>query len=125
MFDGKFPIVHVDSLSNAIIAALHGKGPYIVSDQMTSLRSIAMTLQRHADSYVPIKAPVEMARMGATVLEWVSRFSRMKPLMANVQIDFITNGSEPISERVVHELGWNPVSLDEGIAKYLEMRQTG
>ena len=43
----------------------------------------------------------------------------------NVQIDFITNGSEPVSERSVHELGWNPVSLHEGIVKYLEMRPIG
>ena len=43
----------------------------------------------------------------------------------NVQIDFITNGSEPVSERTVHELGWNPVSLDEGIVKFLEMRPIG
>jgi len=125
VFDGRFPIVHVDSLSNAIIAALQGNGPYIVSDQMTSLKYIAETLRRHVDSYVPISAPVKMARMGATVLEWVSRFARMKPLMANVQIDFITNGSEPVPERTVHDLGWNPVSLDEGLVKYLGMRPFG
>jgi nucleoside-diphosphate-sugar epimerase len=125
VFDGEFPVVHVDSLANAIIAAFQGDGPYIVIDQMTSLRSIAVALKRHADSYVPIKAPVEMARMGATLLEWVSRFTGIKPLMANVQIDFIMNGSEPISERSIHDLGWNPVSLDEGLVKYLGMRPFG
>lgn len=78
-------------MANAIIAALQGNGTYIVSDQMTSLRSIAVTLKQYADSYVPFKALVEMARMGANVLEWVSKFTRMNPLMANVQIDFITS----------------------------------
>ena len=91
-------------MANAIIAALQGNGPYIVSDQMASLKSLAVTLYRHAYSYVPFKARVEMAKMGATVLEWVSRFARMKPLMANVQIDFITNGNGPLSVRAVHDL---------------------
>lgn len=111
-------------MANAVIAALQGYGSYIVSDQMTSLKSIAVTVKRHADSYVPFKAPVEMARMGATVMEWVSKCTHMNPMMANVQIDFITNGSEPISERAVHELGWSPVSLDEGLVRYLEVRPT-
>jgi hypothetical protein len=43
--------------------------------------------------------------------------------MARVQIDFITQGFEPVSERMIHELGWRPRTLDEGLVKYLEKRQ--
>jgi nucleoside-diphosphate-sugar epimerase len=124
VFDGRFPVVHADSLAEAIIASMSGEGAYIVSEQMTTLKAIATVLRQRADSYVPLNAPVKMARAGATVLEWVSRLARTRPIMARVQIDFITQGIEPISERIIDELGWRPRTLDEGLAKYLEMRPT-
>ena len=120
VFDGRFPVVHIDSLAQAIIASLSGEGPYIASEQMTTLKTIALVLREHADSYVPLSAPVKLARAGATVLEWVARFTRTTPIMARVQIDFITQGIEPRSERITHELGWRPKTLDEGLAKHLE-----
>jgi len=119
VFKGHFPVVHADSLAEAIIASLSGKGAYIVSEQMTTLKAIAKLLRQHADSYVPLNAPVQMARAGATVLEWVSRLTRTRPIMARVQIDFITQGIEPRSERITHELGWRSRTLDEGLAIYL------
>ena len=87
---------------------------------MTTLKAIATVVRQHGDSYVPLNAPVELARAGATVLEWVARFTRTRPIIARVQIDFITQGIEPRSERIAHELGWRPRTLDEGLAKYLE-----
>ena len=120
VFDGRFPVVHADSLAEAIITSLSGEGPYIVSEQMTTLKAIATVLRQHADSYVPLNAPVKLARAGATVLEWVARFTRTRPIMARVQIDFITQGIEPRSERITRERGWRPKTLDEGLAKYLE-----
>ena len=87
---------------------------------MTTLKLIATVLRQHADSYVPLNAPVKLARAGATVLEWVARFTRTRPIMARVQIDFITQGIEPRSERITRERGWRPKTLDEGLAKYLE-----
>jgi dihydroflavonol-4-reductase len=120
VFDGRFPVVHADSLAQAIIASLSGEGPYIVSEQMTTLKAIATLLRQHENSYVPINAPVKMASAGATVLEWISRLTGTTPIMARVQIDFITQGMEPRSERITHERGWRPRTLDEGLAKYLE-----
>ena len=122
VFDGRFPVVHADSLAEAIIASLSGEGAYIVSEQMTTLKAIAMVLRQHTDSYVPLNAPVKMASAGAAVLEWVSRLAGTRPIMARVQIDFITQGIEPVSERITYELGWHPRTLDEGLAKYLENR---
>ena len=122
VFDGRFPVVHADSLAEAIIASLSGEGAYIVSEQMTTLKAIARVLRQHADSYVPLNAPVKMASAGATVLEWVARFAGTRPIMARVQIDFITQGIEPVSERIIDERGWRPRTLDEGLAKYLENR---
>jgi nucleoside-diphosphate-sugar epimerase len=122
VFKGRFPVIHADSLAEAIVASLSGEGAYIVSEQMTTLRAIAKSLRQHTDSYVPLNTSVKIARAGATVLEWVSRLARTRPIMARVQIDFITQGFEPISERMTHELGWRPRTLDEGLVKYLEKR---
>lgn len=123
VFKGRFPVISADFLADAIVASLAGEGAYIVSEQMATLRGIAKALRQHTDSYVPLNASVKIARAGATVLEWVSRLARTRPIMARVQIDFITQGFEPISERMIHELGWRPRTLDEGLAKYLGKKQ--
>ncbi len=117
---GRFPVVHVDSLADAIIASLSSEGAYIVSDQMTTLKAIAIFLRRHAGSYVPLNAPVQIVRAGATVFEGVARLAQTRPLMARVQIDFITKGIEPKSERITEELDWQPLTLDEGLLRYVE-----
>lgn len=122
--EGRFPVVHVDSLAGAIITSLSSEGAYIVSEQMTTLKAIALSLRRHADSYVPFNAPVQFVRAGATVLEWVARIAQTRPPMARVQIDFITKEIEPISERITEEIGWHPLTLDEGLLRYLETRST-
>jgi nucleoside-diphosphate-sugar epimerase len=123
IFDGRFPVVHASFLAEAIIAAMRRDGAFIVSDQMTTLKSIAMVLRQFTESYIPPTAPVQIARSGAIMAEWVSRVTRTKPLMARVQIDFITNGSEPLPERIIHEIGWQPTTLADGLRQYLAMRR--
>ncbi len=122
VFDGRFPIVHADSLAEAVVATLSGEGPYIVSEQMTTLKAIALQLRQHADSYVPRNAPVGLARAGAALLEWLCRLAGTRPIMARVQIDFITRGIEPISERLSQDSDWHPRTLDAGLARYLAAR---
>ena len=60
--DTKFPVVHTESLAAAIVSTLDKSGPYLVSDQMTSLKEIAFTLRSLADAYVPPTVPVWVAR---------------------------------------------------------------
>ncbi len=120
IFEGRFPVVHADSLAGAIIGTLSGEGAYIVSDQMTTLKAIAGLLRRHADSYVPINAPVGVVRAGAAVLERAAGLTGTRPIMARVQIDFVTQGMEPVSERIIRERGWHPLALEEGLVRYLE-----
>ncbi len=120
IFEGRFPVVHADSLAQGIIASLSGEGAYIVSDQMTTLKTIARSLRRHADSYVPISAPVSLVRAGAAVLERAAGLTGTRPMMARVQIDFVTQGIEPLSERIIRDRGWQPLTLEEGLVRYLE-----
>ena len=121
--EGRFPVVHADSLATAIVQSIGEAGAaYIVSDQMTSLKEVALTLRHHARSYVPPTAPLWMAHSTTGVLESLARLTRTKPVMARVQIEFITKGWEPRSERAEKDLGWKPWTLSEGIQKYLKDR---
>ena len=120
VFEGWFPLVHVESLADAVVRSLGVPGQFIVSDQMTTLKEIARTLRKYAGSYVPPTAPVRFAELGATMLEGLSRVTRRPPAMAHVQIDFITKGWEPKPDRANEELGWQALSIDEGIQRYLQ-----
>ena len=59
-----FPVVHVESLTDAIIKSLDMPGAYIVSDQMTSLKDIAQTMRKQAWSYVPLIMPLWIVMIG-------------------------------------------------------------
>ncbi len=82
---------------------------------MTSLAEIALTLRQSVRSYVPVVAPVSVARLGAHGLQALSRVTRRPPLMASVQIDYITKGWEPKSDLAVSQLGWQPLPLAQGL----------
>jgi nucleoside-diphosphate-sugar epimerase len=49
---GRFPLVHADSLAQGVASALHHEGPFILSDEMCDLPTLARTLRRDARSYV-------------------------------------------------------------------------
>lgn len=121
--NGRFPVVHVDSLADAVVRSLDRPGKaYIVSDQMTTLRDIALTLRKHGPSYVPLTMPFWVAQAGAFFLEPFARLFRSRPIVAKIQLNFISKGLKPIAERAQKELGWKPLSLDEGIRIYLRER---
>jgi len=42
--------------------------------------------------------------------------------MSRVQLEFITKGLEPRSDRAQDEPGWKPLSLSQGISEYLKDR---
>ena len=122
IIDGHFRIVHADSLATAILRSLGKPRAYIVSDQMTSLQKMALTLREHAKSYIPLRVPLWMAHSSTSMLEVFSRLFRIRPIMAEVQIEYITKGWEPRCDRAHEELGWQPLSLSRGIQKYLQDR---
>lgn len=90
---------------------------------MTTLKEIALTLKENADSYVPMTVPLWMARLGTASLEVLARLTRTRPIMTRVQIEFITKGLEPRSDKAIQELSWEPLSLDEGIKRYLKQKR--
>jgi dihydroflavonol-4-reductase len=118
-----FPVVHVESLTDAITKSLDVPGPYIVSDQMTSLQDIAQGMRKQAWSYVPMTIPLWIITIGIYLLEAIARVIKVKPFASRVQIAFLTKGWRPDPGKAIRELGWKPMPLEEGIKRFLAARR--
>lgn len=116
---GRFPVVHAGSLADAIILTLGHPGAYIVSDQMTTLRDMARAVRHTARSWAPPSLPLAAVCPLVPALERVAALTRRPPIMARVQLQFLTQGTEPRPDKIISELGWRPLPLDEGIRRYL------
>lgn len=114
-----FPVVHVDALADAIIKSLDRPGAYIVSDGMTTLRDIARTMRGQVPSYVPMTVPMWLISPGISVLEAIARVSGTKPFASAVQLEFLTKGWKPDPGKAKRELGWKPMTLEEGVRRVL------
>lgn len=65
-----------------------------------------------------------MVRSGTAILEIFARLFRIRPIMAHVQLEFITKGWEPRPDRAQADLGWKPISLSQGLQNYLKERMS-
>lgn len=119
---GRFPLVHAQSLASAIVCALNHEGAYIVSDGMCSLKSLAQALRQQARSYVPPEIPAGLAYAATAPVEALGRLLHFRPMLCKVQLDFITSGNEPLANRAVEVLGWQPCPLEDGLRRYLSDR---
>lgn len=120
---GQFPLVHADSLAQAIVRALDADGAFLVSDGMHSLKSLAQALRTQARSYVPPQIPAGLAYAATALVEALGRALRFRPMLCKVQLDFITAGLEPLPDRAVQTLGWQPMPLADGLRRYLAERK--
>jgi dihydroflavonol-4-reductase len=118
-----FPVVHVESLTDAITRSLDVPGAYIVSDQMTSLEDIAQSMRKQAWSYVPMTMPLWIIMIGIYLLEAIAGVIKIKPFASKVQIAFLTKGWRPDAGKAIRELGWKPMPLEEGIRRFLAARR--
>jgi dihydroflavonol-4-reductase len=119
---GQFPLVHAQSLGEAIVRSLDHPGAFLVSDGMCSLKVLAQTLRQHAKSYVPPQVPAALAYAATAPVEAIGRALHLRPMLCKVQLDFITAGNEPLADRTAELLGWTPLSLDVGLKRYLTER---
>ena len=119
---GRFPLVHTESLSSAIVRALEHEGSYIVSDGMFSLKALAHALRDQARSYVPPQVPAGLAYAATAPLEALARMLHFRPMLCKAQLDFITSASEPLADHAEQVLGWLPTTLADGLQRYLADR---
>ena len=68
--------------------------------------------------------PLWIVKIGATTMEAAAKLIHAPPILANVQIQYITKGSIPITNKVQRETIWRPLPMDAGIKKYLRSRPT-
>jgi dihydroflavonol-4-reductase len=120
---GQFPLVHAHSLAQAIVRALGADGAFLVSDGMSSLKTLAQTLRTQTRCYVPPQIPAGLAYAATALVEAIGRALRFRPMLCKAQLDFITAGLEPLPERAVRTLGWQPWPLAEGLQRYLAERE--
>lgn len=125
---GRFPLVHAESLADGVLRALDvvpdGRdGPFIISDGMVDLRTLARTLRSWAPSYVPPQVPAALAYAATAPIEALGRALHRRPILSKVQLDFITAGTEPLADRARSELGWTPMPLAEGLSRYIVDRE--
>ena len=119
-----FPVVHVDTLTDAIVKALEKPGAYIVSDQMTWLRDIAQTMRKQTWSYIPLTVPLWFAMAGIYLIEAIARIIKVKPFASAVQMAFLTKGWRPNAGRAIAVLAWKPMPLEEGVRRFLAARRS-
>jgi len=117
-----FPIIHIDSLVDVTIKSLDKPGAFIVSDLMTSLDAIAKEMRRQTRSYVPLVMPAAVVSLGVFLMEALAKVVPVKPLIAAVQLHFLTRGWAPSPAKAIKEIGWTPMSLEEGMRRFLAGR---
>ena len=117
--DSSFPVVHVDSLTDAIIKSLDRPTAYIISDQMTTLKEIAQIMRSQTSSYVPVIMPLPLVKFGVSMVEGIARMIGVMPFASAVQIDFLTKGWRPDPAKAISQLNWKPMPLHEGIRRFL------
>ncbi len=119
---GRFPVVHTDSLANAIILSLDHKGAFIVSEGMTSLKELAQSLRQITPCFIPPQLPKAMVYASIAAMEFCARLIGTRPLLSVSQLDFITKGDEPLADRAKSVLGWKPNDLKSGLQAYASDR---
>jgi nucleoside-diphosphate-sugar epimerase len=120
IINGRFPVIHADSLANAINKLIGKPGTYLISDQMTSLKELALMTKKYVPSFIPITIPLCIAKIAIVILEFFGRLFKIKPIMSMVQLEFITKGWEPKPKNIFEMTDWKPMPLNKGIQIFLE-----
>ena len=120
---GRFPLVHAQSLAQAVVQSLDHDGAFLVSDGMSCLKDLALALRSLTRSYVPPVVPAGLAYAATAPVEALARLLRFRPMLCQAQLDFITQGTEPLADRAAATLGWRPLPLRDGLRRYLDERE--
>jgi nucleoside-diphosphate-sugar epimerase len=134
LLPGAIPVVYSDDVAlGHVLAEKHAPvgARYILSESTHSLTEIATMVSRATArtgnaSKVPPVMPIAVAKMVASVGEFVSGFTGNPPLLPKGQLEFLQYGAVPSGAKAVRELGWKPRSFAQGLDETLEfLREQG
>lgn len=126
-----FPVVHADSLAEAIVRTLDVDGPFLVSDAMSGLGPLARELRALTPCYVPPTLPVALVRPAVLAMEGAYRalhragLTDRPPPMSRAQLEFVTSGNDPRSDRLAAATPWRPMPLRDGLERFLARYRAG
>jgi dihydroflavonol-4-reductase len=123
-------LAFVDAVATGHLAALDRgvageryilAGPYVA---LIDFFRRAVELAGHGR--VPMQVPPAAAHAMARASEAVSRITKRPPLLPDGQLRFLLWGADPDSRKAELELGYQPVPLDDGLARTVEwLRASG
>jgi hypothetical protein len=64
---------------------LNVPGAYIASDQMTTLKGIALAMRRQERSYVPTVMPLWLVKLGVSIVEALAKVIHVKPIASSAR----------------------------------------
>jgi len=118
---GKFPLVHVNSLADAVQRAIEKElfgESFIISDGYLSLRELAIHCHKlDSATYVPIELPLPVISASVGIMEFISFFSKSPPLISRVQVKYVTQGLEVTCKKANTYLGWREMEISVGIER--------
>lgn len=124
LLPGAIPVVHSDDVALGHVLA-EERAPvgarFILSESTQSLTAIAEAVKRLSGrGKVPPVLPVAVAKVVASVGEFVSGLTGRPPLLPKGQLEFLQYGAVPSGAKAVRELGWDPRPFERGLRETLE-----
>jgi dihydroflavonol-4-reductase len=128
LLPGAIPVVYSDDVARGhILAEKHAAvgSRYILSESTHSLTDIAAMVSREAAKSgrrckVPPVMPNAVAKIVASVGEFVSGFTGKPPLLPKGQLEFLQYGAVASSAKATKELGWRPRPFEQGLAETMD-----
>ncbi|HXC53170.1 MAG TPA: NAD-dependent epimerase/dehydratase family protein [Candidatus Limnocylindrales bacterium] len=127
LLPGAIPVVYSDdvALGHVLAETKAAVGArYILSESTHSLTAIAEAVRAATSangkpSKVPPVMPIAIAKVVASVGEFVSGFTKKPPLLPKGQLEFLQYGAMPSGAKAMRELDWKPRSFEQGVAQTL------
>jgi len=127
LLPGAIPVVYSDDVALGHVLAEKNApvgARYILSESTHALTAIAEAVSRATGaggrgSKVPPVMPIAIAKIVASVGEFVSGLTGKPPLLPKGQLEFLQYGAVPSGEKAMRELGWKPRSFEQGLAETL------
>ncbi|MEA2272959.1 MAG: hypothetical protein QOI98_1667 [Solirubrobacteraceae bacterium] len=123
LLPGGMPIVYGEDVADGHLRAAATApvgGRYILSTTYHTLADIAGAVARHVPrAKVPRIMPIGMARAASVAGEAVAKLTKRAPLIPRGTLHFLESHPVPLATRAQEDLGWAPISFEDGVERAL------